>query len=232
MNEKNINSSAGHRSRVKARYKAEGLDNFKDFHALELLLFYAIPQKDTKPLAKELISRFGSFPLVLEAPMEELMKVEGIGENAALFLKLVADAGRYYQVKKEADVRILADAESYGRYLVPRFQNLRHETVMLLCLDAKCKLLCCREIAQGSVNSANISTRSIAEIALSVNASTVVLAHNHPSGLAIPSREDIVTTQRLASALAAVDIYLADHIIVADDDYVSIAQSCSIHKGG
>ena len=225
MKEKNIISPVGHRRRVKDRFLAEGLDHFDEAHVLELLLFYAIPQKDTKPIAKSLMARFGSFPLVMEASIDELKKVEGIGENAAAFLKLVAETGKYYQVKKESDTKILSSPDAFGKFFVPRFRNLRNETVMMICLDAKCKLLCCHELGQGSVNSANISTRRIAEVALGVNATSVVLAHNHPSGLALPSGEDITTTCRVAAALSAVEINLADHIVVADDDFVSIAQS-------
>ena len=97
--------------------------------------------------------------------------------------------------------------------------------MFLLCLDAKCKVLCCKEIGEGSVNSASISVRKVVETALSANATTVVLAHNHPSGIAVPSNEDIQTTRRIAAALNAVEIYLADHIVVADGDYVSMVQS-------
>lgn len=225
MKEKNIISPVGHRRRVKDRFLAEGLDHFDEAHVLELLLFYAIPQKDTKPIAKSLMARFGSFPLVMEASIDELKKVEGIGENAAAFLKLVAETGKYYQLKKESDTKILSSPDAFGKFFVPRFRNLRNETVMMICLDAKCKLLCCHELGQGSVNSANISTRRIAEVALGVNATSVVLAHNHPSGLAIPSNDDINTTRHIAQVLAAVDVVLADHIVVADDDYVSMAES-------
>ena len=97
--------------------------------------------------------------------------------------------------------------------------------MFLLCLDAKCKVLCCKEVGQGSVNSASISVRKVVETALAANATTVVLAHNHPSGVALPSEEDILTTRRIAAALNAVEVHLADHVVVADGDYVSIAQS-------
>ena len=97
--------------------------------------------------------------------------------------------------------------------------------MFLLCLDAKCKVLCCKEIGEGSVNSASISVRKVVETALAANATTVVLAHNHPSGIAVPSNEDIQTTQRIAAALYAVEIHLADHIVVAEGDYVSMVQS-------
>ena len=108
---------------------------------------------------------------------------------------------------------------------MPRFFGRTRETVFLLCLDAKCKVLCCKEIGEGSVNTASISVRKVVETALAANATTVVLAHNHPSGIAVPSNEDIQTTQRIAAALSAVEIHLADHIVVADGDYVSMVQS-------
>ncbi len=231
MNEKKIPSAAGHRQRVKERFLAEGLEHFDEVHVLELLLFYAIPQKDTKPLARELLARFGSFSQVMEATHDELKKVDGIGDNVATFLNLITQVGRYYLINRESSVRILTTTEDCARFLVPRFHSLRNETVLLLCLDAKCKLLCCREVGQGNVNSASISSRRIAEIALGVNATSVILAHNHPSGLAIPSGDDIATTQRIARALAAVDVILADHIVVADEDYVSMAQSGAFLPG-
>ena len=124
-------------------------------------------------------------------------------------------------------MKILSTLESCAEYLVPFFFGRKVESVFLLCLDAKCKVLACKEVGEGSVNSAGISIRKIVETAIGVNATTVVLAHNHPSGLAIPSAEDVQTTHRIANALQAVEITLADHIIVADDDYVSMAMSNS-----
>ena len=110
-------------------------------------------------------------------------------------------------------------------YLIPHFFGRRNETVFILCLDAKCKVLGCVEVGEGSVNSAGVPIRRIVETALAYSATTVVLAHNHPSGLALPSGEDVQTTHRVAAALNAVEISLADHIVVADDDFVSIVQS-------
>ena len=220
-----MHSDAGHRDRMKDRFRMEGLDSFEPVHALELILFYAIPQKDTKTLARTLLDRFGSYTAVMEASIQELEAVPGVGKNISTYLNLFAAAGRYYQVQKTQQEIILDNTEKYGNYLLQRFYGRRMETVFLLCLDAKCKVLGCQLVGQGDVNSANIPMRRMVEIALATNATTVVLAHNHPSGLAIPSREDVLTTQQLAAALGAMDILLADHIVAADGDFVSMVQS-------
>jgi len=219
----------GHRQRLKQRFLEEGLDNFTDIQVLELLLFYCIPRKDTNPIAHRLLDHFGGLSQVLEASPEQLQKVPGIGESAATFLSLITEVGRYYLVDRSTRERILNTIDDCGKYLVPFFFGRSKETVFLLCLDAKGKVLCCRFVGEGSVNSANISLRQIVEIALGVNASMVVLAHNHPSGVALPSGEDLATTKRIAQALYMMDVVLADHIVVADDDFVSVVQSGYYH---
>ena len=215
----------GHRERLKQRFLEDGLDNFTDIQVLELLLFYAIPQRDTNPIAHALLNHFGSLSGVLDADVAELKKVPGISDHSATLLALVTELCRYYQVDSAQQVEILTTLDACGAYLVPRFFGRTRETVFLLCLDAKCKVLCCKEVGEGSVNSASISVRKIVETALAANATTVILAHNHPSGVAVPSGEDAQTTRRIAAALSAVEVHLADHIIVADGDYVSMVQS-------
>lgn len=215
----------GHRQRLKERFLREGLDHFDELYVLELLLFYCIPRKDTNPIAHNLLEHFGSLTNVFEATVEELQKVPGISQNTAIFLSLIPQTGRYYQIKRAEPGQILHTIDQCGRYLVPYFYGRENETVFLLCLDAKCKVLGCKMVGEGSVNSANIPIRRVVEIALNTNATTVVLAHNHPSGLALPSADDIQTTLRLAKAMAAVEITLADHIVVADNDFVSMTQS-------
>ena len=214
-----------HRQRLRDRFLKEGLDNFDELYVLELLLFYCIPRVDTNPIAHRLLDYFGSLNNVLNATAEELEKVEGIGKNTSTFLSLITQVGRYYQVKQTEPGKILRTIDQCGNYLVPYFFGREQETVFMLCLDAKCKVLCCKMVGEGSVNSANIPVRRVVEMALAANATTVVLAHNHPSGLAIPSADDIQTTQKIAAALATVEIILADHIVVSKDDYVSITQS-------
>ena len=215
----------GHRKRMRQRFLAEGLDQFTDVQILEILLFYCIARQDTNPIAHELLNHFGSLSQVLEAPVEELCKVNGIGENTAVFLKLITQVGRCYLTDRASKSRILPTLDSCAKYLQTFFFGRNVETVYLLCLDAKCKMLCCKKISEGDVNSTTLSVRKIVETALSTNASSVVLAHNHPGGLAVPSNVDVQTTLRIADALQAVDVHFIDHILVTDDDYVSLAQS-------
>ena len=214
-----------HRRRVKNRFLGEGMDHFDEVHALELLLFYAIPQGDVNPLAHRLLDHFGGLHQVLTAPPEQLMQVTGVGEHTAILLGLVKGISQKYLIS-QADANTHLDTlEDCGTYLMDRFLGRRDEVVMLLCLDAKRMPLCCRIVSEGSVNTAEVSVRKVVEAALAVNATSAVLAHNHPSGLALPSMEDIITTRRVAVALDAVGITLEDHIVVAGRDYVSLVRS-------
>lgn len=216
---------AGHRQRLKERFLREGLDNFEEHEVLELLLFYGIPQRDTNEIAHELIRKFGSLSKVLEATPKELQEVKFIGDNVTTLFQLITAVARYYQVNCAMREEILHTIDDCGRYLVPFFHGRQNETVFLLCLDAKCKVLSCEKVGEGGVNSAGVPIRKIVETALKANATSAILAHNHPSGLAIPSGEDIQATRRIALALDAVEIGLVDHIIVADNDWVSLSQS-------
>ena len=213
----------GHRERLKARFRAEGLENFDDLHVLELLLFYAQPRRDTNPAAHALLDRFGSLRAVLDARPEELAAVPGVGENAAMLLQLFPQVTRRYLRDSGDTGDILYTTEQCARYLVPYFIGAHEEKVYLLCLDAKCKVLDCRQLQEGSVNAASVSVRKVADAAIRANAASVVLAHNHTSGVALPSQEDRETTAIVRDALAGIGIRLADHIVIAGEDYVSLA---------
>lgn len=216
---------SGHRQRLKDRFLREGLDNFQEVNALELLLFYCIPRIDTNELAHELLNEFGSFANVMEASVEDLKKVKGIGDNAATFLTLINAVNRFYRIKKAEGTTTVSKIEEYVSVLEPRFTGRKNETVFLLCLDAKSKIICCKQVSEGSVTSAHISVRKVVEAALSVNASAVILSHNHPGGYAMPSKADEETTYRVAKALSDVDVVLLDHVIFSDSDYTSLVQS-------
>ena len=210
---------------MRKRFAEHGLENFDDHTALELLLFYALPRSDTNPVAHALVDHFGSLSAIFDAPAEELCRVPGIGKNSATLIKLIPQLSRRYQMSKSSVEGIVVSSHKAGEYLTPRFFGECDEVVYMLCLDAKCKILTCKFMGRGSVNSANVSIRKIVEMALLYNATSVVLSHNHTSGIALPSKEDELTTRRVEAALGAVGIALIDHIIVADDDFVSMADN-------
>ena len=210
------NIHRGHREKMRQRFLKSGLEGFADHEALELLLYYAIPRQDTNPIAHRLMDRYGSLTAVLSAPAEDLKKVEGIGESAAVLLKVAGQIGRKARLADAVQSCPMTDVETVGAYLLERYE---------LCLDRKGKLLACKRLNDGGASSAALDIRKVVENAILTSASTVILAHNHPSGIALPSDDDCAATTRAAQALQTIGVALADHIIVADDDFVSMAQS-------
>lgn len=216
----------GHREKMRARFLRGGLDSFADHEALELLLYYAIPRQDTNPIAHALMDRYGSLSAVMAAPIEDLQKVKGVGESAAILLKLVP---RLCHKARLADAHrqelILNTAVRAGAYLMEHFAGEKNEVLYELCLDRKGKLLVCKRLGEGGISSAPLDVRKLVENAILSSASAVILAHNHPSGIAQPSQEDFVATEQARAALATIGVPLSDHIIVADGDFVSFAES-------
>ncbi len=216
----------GHREHMRRRFLEDGLEHFADHEALELLLYFAIPRRDTNPMAHALMDRYGSLSAAMAAPIEDLQKVEGIGENAALLLKLVP---RLCHKARLADAHrqdlILNTAGRAGAYLMERFMDEKNEVVYQLCLDQKGKLLACKRLGEGGISSAPLDIRRLVENAILNSASAVILAHNHPSGLAKASEEDFAATEQARAALSTIGVPLSDHIIVADGDFVSLAES-------
>lgn len=213
----------GHRERMRRQMKTSGMDSLSDVQVLEVALYYAIARRDTNEIAHALLRRFGSLSGVLEAPRAELLKIDGVGESAADLLLLFIQMERRHLMDRAGRETILDTTYKCAQYLMPRFIGEQEEVVYLLCLDAKCKALDCSLIHRGAVNMTAISVRKIVKAALDHNATSVVVAHNHPSGLALPSHEDRATTLALKAALDAVDVVLVDHVIVADEDFVSLA---------
>lgn len=214
----------GHRARKKDQFLRMGLDSFADHEALELLLFYAIPRRDTNPIAHALLNKFGSLSGVLNADVEELQQVEGVGESAALLLTLLPEL-THRAMRAPAEEKILNSVDSCGKFFLKRFAHERREVLCQVCLDAKYKLITCKKLSEGDADSAAFSVRQVVENALLANAAIVVLGHNHTSGVALPSESDQIVTRRVNMALKTMDIKLMDHIIVSDGDFVSMAQS-------
>lgn len=214
----------GHRQRKKQQFLQRGPESFADHEVLELLLFYAIPRRDTNETAHRLLEKFGSLKNVFYAPMEELQKVEGVGENAAVLIRLLPALHHRISMREKAE-RVLNSVESAGKFFSRLLKEERREVLYQVCLDAKGKVLNYKRLSSGTVSMAPVSVREVVENALHTDASVVILGHNHPSGIALPSEEDRQITIQIQKALAAMGIRLADHIIVADDDFVSMADS-------
>lgn len=222
---------AGHRERLKERFLAEGIDHFESHNILELILFYAVPRRDTNELAHRLLAAFGgSLVRVLDAPVEELCRVDGVGRSTALLLKLFPEVCRRYLTELRGPGEIIGSSRDAAKNLIPLFFGRTGEMVVLLCLDAKGRVLFCNPVFEGTVNAAAVGVRRVVEIAVRYNATDLILAHNHPGGLAIPSEQDILVTKKVADALKTVGVSLLDHLIVADTDWVSLAATPTLRS--
>ena len=215
----------GHRQRMKARFMKNGFQGFSEHEIMELLLYYCLPKSDINALAHTLVDYFGSVLQVLSAPAGELEKIPGVGPAVITYLSLLRETHRYLNISHGKEKERLLGIDDFGRYLLDYFFGSGNETVYLLCLDAKGMVINCYLMCEGSVTSANLSFRKVIDTAIRSNAASAVLAHNHPGGLALPSPEDIAVTNRLAKALHMADVTLVDHIIVAENDYISMLQS-------
>ena len=219
------NIHEGHRKRMKERFMKSGLDDFAPPNVLEFLLFYSIPRGDTNPIAHRLIDAFGSLSGVFDATPEELMKVSGVGESTAILISMIPQMARKYLEDKADAVNVVGGCGDIGAYLLPKFVGRTNEALMMVSIDNKNKVISCSVVAEGTVDSAKVSRRKVMEEAMKVKATRVILAHNHPRGVAVPSAEDVAMTREIGRLFAQVGIELVDHIIIADDDYVSMAAS-------
>ena len=215
----------GHRDRMRSRFLQHGLDSFNEIEALELLLYYAVPRKDTNELAHALLDHFGSLYYVLSASVEELCEVPGIGRNTAVLLMMLPQIVRKSEIENADRVTEITCVEDAVKVLSPRLKNEEDEIMMLVCLDGKKRISHMEVVNHGIVNGVSVDVRRVVELALKHKAVYVIIAHNHPHGPAMPSREDDSTTSLIYNALNTVGISFYDHIIIAGDDYVSYRRS-------
>lgn len=215
----------GHRNRLKNRFLNEGLTNFEDHNVLELLLFYSIPRSDTNEIAHELLNKFGSLHGVFEAGMEDLMSINGISRHSAVLIKMIPELFVVYGRDKVRDIQKINSSDDAKQFFIPRFYGKVREEVQLVLLDDKMNIIKWVKIYEGSVNSANVPIRKIVEIAIENRATNVIIAHNHPTGLILPSKDDLRATAKVREALALVDIKLLDHVIVSDNEAASLKDS-------
>jgi len=213
----------GHRKRMKERFKTEGLSSFSDVQALELLLFYALPRADTNPAAHRLLDRFGSLARLFEADISDIAKVEGIGEGSALLIKLLPEMTRKFWIENADTRRPLSTVEQAADFIRPILFGRPVELVYVFCLDNQFRLKHYDCVSRGGVDDATVYPRQVAECAIRLHASKVIIAHNHPGGDPRPSSADGKTTRSLAAALSPLGIELLDHIIFSGHGYFSFS---------
>lgn len=211
----------GHRQRVRERFLQTGLNGFQEHQILEFLLFYAIPRADTNPLAHRLLRRFGSLNEVLAASIPALRSVEGMTENAAIYLRLIASVYAASPDKTYAQVPMNNPA-SICAYFQRIYAYENREVLRLACLDEQFFLRNCHILEVGTTRSVTVSIRKIVEHAIFDNSSILILAHNHPNSTAQVSREDISSTEQIMGYLKTLSIELFDHIIVGQDNVISM----------
>ncbi len=226
------NKNAGHRNRLRKRYIQNGINSLEEHEIIELLLFYCIPRKDTKDKAKELIETLGGFSNVFDANPEDLINLGKVSYNTSVLIKLINDITKKYEEDKFGDkykVTSSASANAYIRSII-KFEKV--EKVVVVCLNRESVVLGHEIISKGSIDEVIVYTRHIIEVALRYNAVSIILAHNHPSGNPLPSREDEILTNRVYKALAYAGIKLVDHIIIGgrEEEYYSFLGNNNIEK--
>ena len=214
----------GHRKRVKERYLAEGLDSFEDHQILEMLLFYSIPMKDTNEIAHKMLEVFGSLVELFEADPKDICKKCGVSESTAILVTLMPSLARKYFKSKWGEKPVLNTTVKAGEYAQALFAGRKYEAFYLICLDTQGRVNNSALVHEGTIDEAAVYPRLIVETALRHKASSVILAHNHPGGSLEPSRADIDVTQKIKTALEAISIKVADHVIVAGERYLSFAE--------
>jgi len=224
MSERKRQQDRGHRQRLKKRYSQSGIDTLHDYEVLELLLFYVIPRKDTKVLAKNMLGRFGSLKKLMDADPKEIEALPGIGAQTALLIGLVRDLGALYLREKAMETPQISSTGALLDYCMASMGGLKDERFSVIYLNAQNRIIQTEVIQEGIVNQAVVYPRKILEKALKHRASAVILVHNHPSGHIRPSEADIRLTRTLQDTARVLDILIHDHIIVGENRYFSFRE--------
>ncbi|MEA1921113.1 MAG: DNA repair protein RadC [Pseudomonadota bacterium] len=214
----------GHRQRLKARFARQGLAGWHDYEVLELLLGYAIPRRDVKPLAKELLRKFETIKRVLDAPADRLQEIAGMGPQSARFLKLCRELLVLYLEQPDRQRQAVTSPEQIGELCRSRLEGLPEEQFLVLFLDNRHRLIASEIMHRGTVDMSVVYPREVLTRALLHRAAALLVAHNHPGGSPTPSADDLKITQELKKAAATLGIRLLDHLIVAGSQVVSLKE--------
>ncbi len=214
-----------HRDRMRKRFLRDGLDHFEKHEVIEMLLFGLIPRRNTNDIAHRLIDRFGSIAGIIDAPYSEIIKVKGIGEKGAISLKFFSEFIRIYLLDQADPGDKILTREDIGKIFINKFFNMTDECLAVMLLDKYQKMKSCDIIRKGNFNSIDINAKEIFNYATKHNSNSVIIAHNHPGGLALPSANDIKSTFKLRQVLRAMSIELVDHYVISSDDWVSFVDA-------
>lgn len=216
----------GHRQRMFEKFNKYGFSIFNDHEKLEIILYFSVPRRDTNELAHILLERFKSISGVLDADEKELKKIPFITDRTVQLFSLIKETSALYNFEKYKEKTYLSTIDEIATYFQLFFANVRDEKVAIMGLNNKGEFLFCDFVSEGDISGVGISTRKVVEMAISSRASVLIMCHNHPGGIALPSKADIYVTKELAIALKSVEVRLKDHIILSpDNDYVSMALS-------
>ncbi len=204
-----------HRQRTKQRFKEFGLDSFQDHEALELLLFYALPYKNTNGIAHELLNKFGSFSRVFGASRDDLMSISGIGDHAAILFELMPQIFRRYSVDLLSEQTRYDDRELLSEYVINHFIGQTKEHVQLFLFDAAMHRIDSIMLCEGGLNAVSVNSEAVAEHVFANRAASFVIAHNHPSGDTEPTFDDLCITRSVWHALAALNREMVEHYIIS-----------------
>ena len=217
-------SHEGHRQRMRARVEQYGLESLAPHEVLEYLLYITNARRDTNGIAHALLERFGSFAGVLEASEEELCRVPGVGPASARMLHLLPEVSRYYEHSRTSTEGALTTTERLAAYLKPRFAGAKQEKALLLSLDSRSRVRGAYWLREGTSSKVSFEIKDVVAAALKGGTDSVVLCHNHPNGMAMPSREDLQATENIVRALGLVKIQLRDHLILTETEYFSMRE--------
>lgn len=219
---KKKNVHKGHRKRMNEEFLKIGMDGFNDHQKIEFLLFHRIEQRDTNPIAHELLSEFKSFSRVFDAEYEDLLEVEGMGPKSAQLIKIVSEIIKTYMNDSSSKNNIITTPDQAVEYIQHLFIGKETECIYLVCMGNNGKVLYCKRVAEGTPETVGVTPSDLIKRALRANAVKAIIAHNHPYGICNPSSQDLRTTSILYDEFKRVDIELCDHIIVASDGVYSM----------
>ena len=215
----------GHRQRLKKRFVRDGFEHFEPHNILEMVLFYTSPRQDTNGLAHELLARFGSLSGVCDAPFDILRSVPGVGDETAVFLKMIPEFARMYSQSRQAPKTTMLHPEEAVAFFEPRFIGRTNEVFMAAFLNGRGELIGADVFSEGDDTAVVLDVMAVTRRAFALNATAVVAAHNHPNGFAVPSAQDVEMTDKLAAALKAMGVRLCEHLIFSRGEYIRMSRA-------